>query len=133
MLKVAWLWLRVHVFADKEHMLLARKALLVSCLVLFLACFFSQILLDAHYLENNPRSPRPDEGRIYPQYIKVSYGATVYLTNDEKLLRDMLMPTAIAFFAAGAFLNARWKLLAPYKKSKSEMPVTTKRKDRKVE
>jgi len=69
-------------------------------------------------LEIGRESPRTEEGRTYSQFIKVSYGATVFLTRREHLLSESLMPMFGGFFLIGYFLNRRWKLFAPFKKDK---------------
>jgi len=111
-------WLLAKVFSRKERVVVLQKALLVSCIVLSLTCFFSNMLVDSYYLENRPRQVRPAEGRVHPKFIKVSYGATVYLTKRENLLSDLLIPSFVAIFVIGYILNARWKHFEPYKESR---------------
>jgi len=108
---------------------LLQKSLLVLLIVLGITCFSSKLLLDSYYLENRPRDLRAEEGRTYPQYIKVSYGATVFLTRREHLLSESLTPMFLGFMLIGYFLNTRWKLFAPFKKDKSP-PVSTKSSDK---
>jgi hypothetical protein len=98
---------------------LLRKIALVSCGVIFFTGFFSKLALDAYFIDWRPREPKPVEGRIYPKYIISTgpYRATVYLTRKEKALSDMLIPFSFIMFGIGYGLNARWKLLAPYKES----------------
>jgi hypothetical protein len=97
---------------------LLQKTLLVLLIVLGLTCFISKFVLDAYYLENRPREPRTEEGRTYAQFIKVSYGATVFLTRREHLLSESLLPMFGGFILIAYLLNRRWKLLAPFKKDK---------------
>ena len=94
---------------------LLKKSLLVLLIVLGLTCFISKFLLDAYFLENRPRAARTEEGRTYSQFIKVSYGATVFLTRREHLLSESLLPMFGGFMLIGYFLNKRWKLLGPFK------------------
>ncbi len=107
---------------------LLRKTILVSCLVIFITGFLSTIVLDSYFIDHRPRESQPAEGRIYPKYLKSSYGATVYLTEKEKMLSDLLFPFCFVILGIGIVLNTRWKLLAPYKKSGSDAPSATKRK-----
>lgn len=103
---------------SKDSSKLLQKSLLVLLVVLGITCFSSKLLLDSYYLENRPREPRIEEGRTYSQYIKVSYGATVFLTQREHLLSESLMPMFLGFVLIGYLLNTRWKLFAPFKKDK---------------
>ena len=128
MLKLALLWFRTKMFSRGDRSRLLRKGILVSCGVLSLTCFLSRIILAAYFIDTRPRDSQPAAGSIYPTYLKVSYGATVFLTQNEKVLLELLIPTSIVCFAVGAFLNTRWKILAPYKKSKSDRTIITKRK-----
>lgn len=102
----------------KHSSKLLQKSLLVLLIVLGITCFSSKLLLDSYYLGNRPREPRTEEGRTYSQYIKVSYGATVFLTQREHLLSESLMPMFLGFMLIGYLLNTRWKLFAPFKKEK---------------
>jgi hypothetical protein len=104
-----------------------RKTVLVSCLVLFIGGFVSTIVLDAYFIDNRPREAQPAKGRVYPKYLKSSYGATVYLTDKEKMLSDWLFPLSFVIVGIGVALNTRWKLFAPYKKSTSDVPIGPKR------
>ncbi len=106
-----------------------QKSLLILLVVLGLACFTAKLLLASYYLENRPREPRPAEGRTYPEYIKVSHGATVFLTEREHLLFEWLMPAFLVTMIVGCSLNMRWKHFAPYKKEKQATPLVTARKD----
>ena len=110
-----------------EFATLLRKSVLVSCLVLFIAGFVFTIVLDAYFIDNRPREARPAEGRVYPKYLKSSYGATVYLTDKEKMLSDWVFPLSFVIVGIGILLNTRWKLLAPYKKSKADVRIGPKR------
>ena len=100
---------------SKDWSKLLQKSLLVMLIVLGLTCFISKFLLDAYFLENRPREPKTEEGRTYSQFIKVSYGATVFLTRREHLLSESLLPMFGGFMLIGYFLNKRWKLLGPFK------------------
>jgi len=128
MLKVTllWLWVKMSSYDDRAKWL--RKTILVSFLVLSIACFVSNILVDSYFIDNRPRESRPAEYRTYPRRLKVSYGATVYLTENEARLSDVLLPASLVIFVFGAVLNTRWKILAPYHNSKSEAPIAKKRK-----
>jgi len=103
-----------------------QKSLLVVLIVLGITCFSSKLLLDAYYLGNRPREPRTEEGRTYSQFIKVSYGATVFLTRREHLLSESLMPMFGGFMLIGYLLNTRWKLFAPFKKDSTKSSATEK-------
>ena len=117
---------------SKDSFKLLQKSLLVLLIVLGLTCFISKFLLDAYYLENRPRAPRTEEGRTYSQFIKVSYGATVFLTQREHLLSELLMPMFLGFMLIGYFLNKRWKIFAPFKEDNWSRRISTKRdKERK--
>ena len=100
---------------SKDWPRLLQKSLLVLLIALGLTCFISKFLVDAYYLENRPREPRTEEGRTNSQFIKVSYGATVFLTRREQLLTELLLPMFGGFMLIGYFLNKRWKLLGPFK------------------
>jgi hypothetical protein len=129
MLKLALFWFRMKMLSRSDRAMLLRKIVLVSCLVLFITCFLSSIVLDSYFIDNRPRQSQPAEGRIYPKSLKTSYGATVYLTEKEKMLSDLLFPFSFIIMVIGIALNTRWKLFAPYKKSKSDLPIATKRKN----
>ena len=115
MLKLALFWFRMKMLSLSDCATLLRKTILVSCSVLFITCFLSSIVLDAYFIDRRPRESQPAEGRIYPKYLKSSYGATVYLTEREKMLSDLLFPLSFIIIGIGIVLNTRWKLLAPYK------------------
>jgi hypothetical protein len=112
----------------RESLRLLQKSILILLIVLGLACFVAKLLLASYYLENRPREPRSAEGLIYPEYIKVRYGATVFLTERERLLFEGLMPAFLVAMIIGYLLNMRWKHFAPYKKGKQGVPVMTNRK-----
>src|SRR5687767_14053659 len=107
---------------------LLRKTVLLSCVVLVLSGFVSMIVLDAYLIDNRPREAHPTEGRVYPKYIKSSYGATVYLTHKEKDLSDWLFPLSLVIVGIGIALNSRWKILAPYKSVSPNVPIAPKKK-----
>ena len=107
---------------------LVRKIVLAGCGFLFIAGFVSKIVLDAYFLDNRPREVQPAEGRVYAKYIKLSYGATVYLTDKEKMLSDWLS-LSLGIVAIGIALNAGLLLLAPDKQSKSNVSVGPKRRN----
>src|SRR4030095_7024428 len=102
---------------SKDWSELLQKSLLVLLIVLGITCFSSKFLLDSYYLGNRPREPRTEEGRTYSQFIKISYGATVFLTRREHFLSESMMPMFLGFMLIGYFLNMRWKLFAPLKKT----------------
>ena len=108
---------------------LLQKTLLVLLIVSGLTCFISKFLLDAYYLGNRPREPTTEEGRTYSQFIKISYGATVFLTRREHLLSESLMPMFAGFMLIGYLLNRRWKLLAPFKEGKHKEKSSDQEKD----
>jgi hypothetical protein len=105
-----------------------KRSLLILFVALAMVCFISKILLDAYFLDNRPREPRPAEGRTYTQYIKVSYGDTVFLTKGEHLLSETLFPLFLVFILIGGALNMRWKQLAPYKQERFARPENTKKR-----
>ena len=109
---------------------LLQKPSLILLVVLGLACFIAKLLLASYYLENRPREPRPAEGMIYPESIKVSYGATVFLTEGEHLLFEWLMPAFLVAMLIGYLLNMRWKQFAPYKEEKWGVPEITQGRDK---
>jgi hypothetical protein len=114
----------------RESLRTLQKPILILLVVLGLTCFVAKLLLASYYLENRPREPRPAEGRVHPEYIKVSYGATVFLTEREHLVYGWLMPAFLVAMLTGYMLNMRWKHFAPYKKGKRGAPVMTKRRDK---
>lgn len=109
---------------------LLQKSLLVLLMVLGITCFISKLLLDSYYLDRRPRESRAEEGRIYSQYIKMSYGATVFLTKREHILSESLMPMFFGFMLIGYLLNMRWKHFAPFKREKWSRRISTKRSDK---
>ena len=116
----------------KESFRVLQKLLLILLVVLGLACFVAKFWLASYYLENRPKEPRPAEGMVYAEYIKVSYGATVFLTEREHLLFEWLMPAFLVAMIIGYLLNMRWKHFAPYKKEKlAGTAVVDERKDEK--
>jgi hypothetical protein len=64
------------------------------------------IALDTTYSETRPRSPRPEEGRVYPEYVH--HGALVYLTQMEKFEYEFAPAVCAVLFGAGALLHRRW-------------------------
>ena len=108
---------------------LLQKSLLVLLIVLGLTCFISKFVLDAYYLGNRPREPRTEEGRTYSQFIKVSYGWTVFLTRREHLLSESLLPMFGGFGLIAYLLNRRWKLLGPFKEDKHKEKCSDQEKD----
>ena len=64
------------------------------------------VALDTVYFKTRPRSPRPEEGRIYAEYVH--HGALVYLTRLEKLEYDYAAVVWVVLFGAGALLHLRW-------------------------
>ena len=103
---------------SKDSSKLLQKSLLVLLIALGITCFISKFLLDSYYLGNRPREPRTEEGRTYSQFIKVTYGATVFLTKREHLLSELLLPMFPGFMLIGYLLNKRWKIFAPFKQDK---------------
>lgn len=86
-----------------------RKALITLFAAMFLAGFAGKIVLDAYYIENRPREPVPAEGRIYPKSLKVTYGATVYLTENESWCVDLIVPVTLFCVLVGGVLQTYWK------------------------
>jgi hypothetical protein len=115
---------------SKDSSKLLQKSLLILLIVLGITCFGSKLLLDSYFLGNRPREPRTEEGRTSSQFIKVNYGATVFLTQREHLLSESLMPMFLGFMLIGYLLNTRWKLFAPYKKDKWSRRISTKSSDK---
>ena len=64
------------------------------------------VSLDSVYFETRPRSPLPEEGRVYPEYVH--HGALVYLTKLEKLQYEYSSVVVVVLFGAGALLHRRW-------------------------
>jgi glycerol uptake facilitator-like aquaporin len=51
------------------------------CFAIILGCFLTAFALDSRYV-NNPLSPVPSEGKVYPHPIKLH--GTVYLSESEE-------------------------------------------------
>lgn len=85
----------------------AKKFVIVGCVVLALACFFSAICLDAYYRTNRPFEPDPVVGRVH--VTKLSKGVLVYLTHREQVIYQLLMPSVAAFLIIVILLNHYWK------------------------
>lgn len=63
--------------------------------------------LDQRYFETRPRSARPEEGRTHAFYVH--HGTLVYLTQMETLAYQFTPALGLLFFAAGVFLDRRWR------------------------
>jgi hypothetical protein len=86
--------------------------------VLLLICLsFGSIglssLLDQRYFETGARSAQPEVGRTHPLYVH--HGTVVYLTQIETLVYQFVPTLSFIFFAAGVYLDRRWKRLAANK------------------
>ena len=77
-------------------------------LEVFIVGFVFTIVLDAYFIDNRPREAQPAKGRVYPKYLKSSYGATVYLTDKEKMLSDWLFPLSFVIVAHEFLSKLQW-------------------------
>jgi hypothetical protein len=85
----------------------AKKFVIVGCVVLALACLFSEIGLDAYYRTNRPFEPEPAVERVY--ITKLSKGVLVYLTHREQVIYQSLMPSGAGLLMIAFLLNLYWK------------------------
>src|SRR4051794_38592741 len=86
-----------------------RKAIVISCVALFVAAVFTQIYADEHEYRTSPRQPEPSSGHVYLRGIH--HGALVYLTRREVLLHDYGWYLTAIFFFTAAMLESRWKTI----------------------
>lgn len=70
----------------------------VSALGLWLAC----VGLFLHYAATRPRSPRPDEGRVYSIN---NHGVYAYLNQSENMWLWLLAATAVGMFIVAALID----------------------------
>jgi hypothetical protein len=85
----------------------AKKFVIVGCVVLALACFFTTICLDAYYRTNRPFEAEPAVGRVYG--TQLSKGVLVYLTHQEQVIYQLLMPSSVGLLIIAILLNLYWK------------------------
>ena len=85
----------------------AKKFVIVGCVVLALACLFSEICLDAYYRTNRFFEPEPAVERV--SITKLSKGVLVYLTHREQVIYQLLMPSGAGLLIIAFLLNLYWK------------------------
>jgi hypothetical protein len=89
---------------------IVRKSIVLTLAVLFVGSILFLGWLDDYYYRTRPRQPDPAAGRIFPENVKGTTGAArVYLTNTEILPFRYAEYFLIAFFAAAALLESRWR------------------------
>ncbi len=90
---------------------LLRKLLIGVLLVSAAICFGYILYLDSYYHLYGAREPKPEEGRIYAK--TVYHGSHVFLTRDEGLKFNVLLPSASILCAVvGFYLATRWKYIS---------------------
>jgi hypothetical protein len=99
---------------------IVRKLIVLTLAVLFVGSILFLGWLDDYYYRSRPRQPDPAAGRIFPENVKGARGAArVYLTHTEILPFRYSEYFLIAFFAAAALLEYRWRT---FRNAREDMP-----------
>src|ERR1700687_4168142 len=83
-----------------------QKVLVAAFLSASFTLLLTVVWLDGYFCHNRPKSPMPQEGRVYLTYV--CHGGIVYLTRLENVSMEGLSLIFLLLFAIGVFLGQRW-------------------------